>query len=59
MNCLHAFRTKHKVESDKKVCEDKDFCDFVMLSEDIKILEFKQYQKFVKNPSVIHTDLES
>ena len=31
-----------KVESYKKICENKDLCN-VMLSEDTKILEFYQY----------------
>ena len=40
VNCLHLFRAKTKVESHKKVYENKDFCDVVMPSEDTKILEF-------------------
>ena len=34
-----------KLESHKKVCENKDFCNIKMPSEDNKILEFNQYQK--------------
>ena len=26
LNCLHSFRTKNKLESHKRVCENKDFC---------------------------------
>ena len=26
LNCLHSFRTKRKLESHKKVCENKDLC---------------------------------
>ena len=40
LNCLHLFRTKNKIESHKKLCENKDFCNIVMPSEDNKILEF-------------------
>ena len=40
VNCLDLFRAKTKVESHKKVYENKDFCDVVMPSEDTKILEF-------------------
>ena len=39
LNCLHSFRTKNKLESHKKVCENKDFCNVIMPSEDTKILE--------------------
>ena len=59
MNCLHSFRTKNKLESHKKLCENKDFCNVIMSSEDTKILEFNQYQKSDKAPFVIYADLES
>ena len=42
LNCLHYFRTKKKLESNKKACESKDFCNVAMSSEDI---EFNWYQK--------------
>ena len=38
LNCLHSFATEIKREFPKKVCENKDFCNVVMPSEDIKIL---------------------
>ena len=34
LNCLHSFRTKSKLESHKKVCENEDFCNITMPSED-------------------------
>ena len=45
LNCLQSFRTKSKRQSHKNVCENKEFCNVVMPSEDTKILEFHQYQK--------------
>ena len=48
LSCLHSFRTKYKLDSHKKVCENKDFCNVVMPSEDSKILEFNKYQKYDK-----------
>ena len=42
------FRKKKKPESHKKVCESKAFCNVIMPSEDTKILELNQYQKFNK-----------
>ena len=57
LNCLHSFRTK-KIESHKRVCENKDFCNIIMPSEDSKILEFNQYQKSDKAPFIIYADLE-
>ena len=43
LNSLHSFRTKSKLELHKRVCENKDFCNVIMPSEDTKILEFNQY----------------
>ena len=58
LNCLHLFRTKNKIESHKKVCENKIFCDDIMPSEDTKMLEFNQYHKSDKTPAIIFADLE-
>ena len=41
-----------------KICENKDFCNVIMPSEDIKILEFNQNQKSDKAPFVIYAYLE-
>ena len=58
MSCLHSFATEKKLELHKKVCENKDFCNVIMSSEDTKILEFNQYQKPDKAPFIIYADLE-
>ena len=52
------FSTNSKHKSDKKVCENKDFCNTVMPFEDTNMLEFNQYQKSDKAPFVIYADLE-
>ena len=54
LNSLHIFVTKSKLVSHKEACENKDFCNTVMPSEDTKILQFDQYQK----PFIIYADLE-
>ena len=41
---------KNKVESHKRICENKDFCNVIMGSEDSKILEFNQYKNSDKVP---------
>ena len=38
LNCFHSFATKNKLQLHKRVCENKDFCNIIMLSEDTKIL---------------------
>ena len=58
LNCLHSFATEKKIQSHKRVCENKDFCNVIMPSEDTKILEFNQYQKSDKAPFIIYADLE-
>ena len=47
-----------KVESHKRVFENKDFCNIIMPCEDTEILEFNQYQKSDKAPFIIYADLE-
>ena len=58
LNCVHSFRTKNKLESHKKVFENKDFCNVIMPSENTKILEFNQYQESDKAPFIIYADPE-
>ena len=43
LNCLHSFATEKRLESHKKGCENKDFCNLIMPSEDTKILKFNEY----------------
>ena len=42
LNCFHSFATENKLQSHKRICENKDFCN-LMPSKDTKILEFNQY----------------
>ena len=58
LNCLHSFRTENKLKSHEKVCKNKDFCGIVMSSEKDNILEFNQYMKSDKLPSIIYADIE-
>ena len=58
-NCFHYFAKENKLQSHKRVCEYKDFCNITMPSKDTKILEFNQYQKSDKAPFITYADLES
>ena len=58
LNCLHSFATKNNLQSHKRVCEHKVFCNVIMPSEDTKMLELNQYQKCDKAPFIIYADLE-
>ena len=58
MDVFYSFRTKNNLDTHKRVCENKVFCNAIMLSEDTTTLEFNQYQKFDKAPFIIYADLE-
>ena len=59
LNCLHSFaRNKKNLESYKKLCENKDFCNVIVPSKVTKILGLNQYQKFDKASFIIYADLE-
>ena len=54
LKCIHYFSTKKKLQSHKRVCENKDFRNIIMPSDDTKILEFDQYQKSDKAPFIYY-----
>ena len=56
--CFHSFATENKLQSHERVCENKDFCNIIMPSDNTKVLEFNQYQKSDKTPFIIYADLE-
>ena len=58
LNWLHFFTTENKRKSRKALCENKYFCNVLMLSEGIKILELTQLRRFSKAPYVIYANLE-
>ena len=56
---LSLFRNNNnkKLQLNKRVCKNKDFCKIIMPSDSTKILEFNQYQKSDKGPFIIYADL--
>ena len=58
LNCPHYSTTKYKLVPHKEACENNDFCNVIMSSQDTKILEFHQYQKFDKVSFSFCPDLE-
>ena len=54
LNYFHSFATENKHQSHKRVCENKDFCNIIMPSEETKIIE---YQKSDKALFIIYADL--
>ena len=59
LNFLHYFRTENKLESQEKVCKNKDFCGTVLPSEKDRILELHEYMKSGKMSYIIYADIES
>ena len=57
MNC-QTFCLKNKLKSHERECENKGFCNNIMLSEDTKMLDFGQHQKSDKAPFIIYGDLK-
>ena len=60
VNCLHSFGTKNKLQSDKRLCENKDFYGVLMPCEVTKILEFNKKKNLISHhPLFIYANLES
>ena len=58
LNCFHSHRTKNKLESHKKIYENRDYCHVQMPNEYNKIIKYNQGEKSIKLPFIIYADLE-
>ena len=58
LNCFHAYRTKTKLETHKKICENHDYYHAEMPNEDNKIIKYNQEEKSIKSLFIIYADLE-
>ena len=58
LNCFHAYRTKNKLETHKKICENHDYCHVEMPNEDNKMIKYNQGEKSIKSPFITCADLE-
>ena len=58
LNCFYSLTTGKRLQSHKRVFENKVFCNTIMLSEDTKILQVNQDKKSDKAPFIIFVDLE-
>ena len=58
LNCFHTYRTKNKLETHKKICENHDYCHVEMPNEDNKIIKYNHGEKSIKSPFIIYADLE-
>ena len=58
LNCFHAYRTKNKLETHNKICENYGYCNVEMPNEENKIIKYNQGEKSIKPPFIIYADLE-
>ena len=58
LNCFRSYRTRNKLEVDKKICENHDYCNVVMPTKDNNIMTYNQGEKSIKLPFVVYADLE-
>ena len=58
LNCFHSYRTKNKLKSHKKICENHDYCNVEMPTKDNNIIKYNQGEKCIKLPFVIYAVLE-
>ena len=58
MVIFHSFRATNRNDPHKKIFENKDFCNVIISSENIKILDFNQYHISDKAAAIIYADLE-
>ena len=56
LNCFHAYTTKNKLETHKKICENHDYCHVEMPNEDNKIIKYNQGEKSIKSPFIIYAE---
>ena len=58
LNRFHAYTTKNKLETHKKICENHDYCHVEVPNEDNKIIKYNQGEKSIKSPFIIYAYLE-
>ena len=58
LNCFHSYRTKSKLESHKKICENHDYCHVEMPTKDNNIIKYNHGEKSKKLPFVTYAHLK-
>ena len=58
LNFFHSFRTRNKLESHEKICENHDYCNAEMPTKSNNIIKYNQGEKSIKLLFVIYADLE-
>ena len=45
LNCFHSYRTKNKLEAQKKICENRDYCRVEMPTKDNNTIKYNHGEK--------------
>ena len=56
--CLNCFHSENKLNVHKKVCENHDYCNIEMPSNDNNLIRYNQGEKSLKLRFIIYADLE-
>ena len=59
LGCMHSYRTDNALKKHERLCNNHDYCEIVMPTEDKNILKYKSGEKSLKVPTIIYLDLES
>ena len=54
---LHSFRTDNALRKHERLCDNHDYCNIVMPTEDKNILKYNHGEKSLKVANVIYMDL--
>ena len=52
LNCFHSYRTKNKLESHEKICENHDYCHVEMPTKDNNIIKYNHGENSMKVPFI-------
>ena len=56
LNCFRLYTTRNKLEKNKNLCKNHDYCSVEMPEEDNKILKYNHGEKSMRAPFVICAD---
>ena len=58
LNCFHSYSTENKLNTHKKMCDNYDYCNIEMPSNDNNLINYNKGEKSLKLPFMIYADLE-
>ena len=59
LGCLHSFRTDNALKKHERLCDNHDYCEIVMPTEDNNTLKYNPGEKSLKVANIIYMDLQS